>query len=73
VLGQIVMIGGAVNAELDPTARVCLGVDESAQESGAPAVEAGGYPEGASATGSTAAASASRASTASRGRPEGTA
>jgi membrane protein len=75
VLGQIVEIGGAFTAELDPDVRVCRKPEEEEEEEkerpeirGAP----GGYPEGASAGGSTAAASPSSASTASRGRPGGT-
>jgi membrane protein len=62
VLGQIVMIGGAVCTEIDPAVR-------TRRVTAAPAEP---QPEGASTGGSTAAASASRASTASRGRPEGT-
>jgi len=66
VLGQIVMIGGSVCAEIDPGARTRV-------TSGVAAEPAEPQPEGASTGDSTAAASASRASTASRGRPEGTA
>lgn len=63
VLGQIVMIGGSVCAELDPVVRTRVIAD----------TPAGPQPEGTSAGDSIVAASASRASTASRGRPEGTA
>jgi membrane protein len=70
VLGQIVMIGGAFTAELDPDRSACRKIPEEAEAEGRAAP--GAYPEGASTGGSTAAASASSASTASRGRPEGT-
>jgi uncharacterized BrkB/YihY/UPF0761 family membrane protein len=74
VLGQIVMIGGAVNAERDLRRR--SGESGSGESAGCltpTAVVELYQPEGASTGGSTAAASASSPSTASRGRPEGTA
>lgn len=63
VLGQIVMIGGSVCAEIDPAVRTRRVTATASAEP---------QPDGASTGGSTAAASASRASTASRGEPGGT-